>query len=151
MTDVNNNLETDSNKMQHDIDKLQSKYNKLNKEVEQLESNKTSIGSDLNQIHGEFEQINNSMEDILQKLNMLSEQYSHIGSEIDVKNVKIHSIKKFLSNSLKKMAVGTLCTVYAVADKTIEKTSCIRESLEDIAAEAQYANKKKKCPSTENS
>jgi len=150
MSDENNKVLTDPQKMQMDIEQLKLKYSKLDKDVKLLETCKIAQGSDLKQVHGEFEQTNKSIEEILQKLNNLSERYCEKGTERNDKNNVTHSMKNCLTNSLKNIAVGTLSVFYAVADKTVEKTSCIKEGFQDIAAEAQYENKKRRCQSVEN-
>ena len=143
MSDESNKVLTDPQKMQMDIEELNLKYSKLDKDVELLKTSKTAQGCDLKQVH-------KSIEEILQKLNNLSEGNCEKGTEINDKNNIVHSIKNSLTNSLKNIAVGTLSVFYAVADKTIEKTSCIKEGYQDIAAEAQYENKKRRCQLVEN-
>ena len=151
MSDVNNELQTNSNNMQQGFEELELKYSNLSKEIEKLESNKTSLGEELKQFHGEFEQINKSVEEILLKLNKLSVDYQGRKNNLGEAPSIMNSMKNLLTNPLRKIAVGTLSTVYAVTDRTMEKASSFRESLEDIVAEAQYANKKKKSPPIENS
>jgi len=151
MSENDNELQTKPHTMQKDIKELQLKYDKLSKEVKELESNKAALGSDMKNIKAEFEGVNKSIEDILQKLNSISDKFSEVGTKAHEEKVRTHSIRDYFSNSLKKIAVGTLSAVYSVADKTIETTSSFKESLEDIAAEAQYANKKRRMPPLENS
>lgn len=153
MSEINNksHIQIEPDKMQSDINELQSKFDNLSKEVNYLEKSKTDLGSDLQKIHEEFEQINKNIEEILEKINKLSGEYCEIGTEMDEKKTKTHSMKNFFTNSFRKIAVGTLTTVYAVADKTMEKTSGFKESFEDVAAEAQYNHKKKRSPAAETS
>ncbi len=143
MNNENNGLHTDPQKVPKDIDQLHSKYDNLSEKVKQLELNTTTIGADL-------KQINTNIDEILLKLNKLSDKYEEIEQEKAEENPIARSMKKIFTNPLRKIAVGTLSAVYAVADKTIEETSNFRESLEDIVAEAQYLNKKKKIPPVQN-
>lgn len=149
--EINNEMSTDSQKMQEQIQELQLKYEKLSQEVEQLENHKTNIGTDIKEIHGEFEQINKKIEMILEKLNGLSDEYDEMETDMDDEINITRSMKGFFTNPLRKIAVGTLSAVYAIADMTIEKTSSFKESLEDIVAEAQYSNKKRKFEPADNS
>lgn len=144
MSEENIELQQNSQKMQRDIDQLHSNYDNLSKEVTQLKINTTTIGGDL-------KQINKSIEIILLKLNKLSDEYEEIGSELAEEKPITHSMKKIFTNPLRNIAVGALSAVYSIADITIEKASSFRENLEDIVAEAQYSNKKKKMPPVENS
>mgnify|MGYP001605464350 CR=1 FL=1 len=141
MIDVDNKLRTDPHDLQQCVERLKSEYSKLSSEVEQLESDKTAQSLELSQINGQFKQINESIEKITHKLNENSINHCV--------NKTIRDRKNLITNSLKKIAVGTLSVVYAAADKTIEKASNLREGFEDIAAEAQYVNKKKECSSEE--
>ena len=151
MSNVNDESQTDPQQMQKEIQDLNTKYDNLSKEVIQLESNKATLSADLKEIHGEFEQINQSIEEILLKLNKISDEYIEMGSEMDEENSISHHMKRFFNHPIRKIAVGTLSAIYTVADKTMEKTSNFKESLEDIVAEAQYSNKKKKMATVENS
>lgn len=143
MSDVNNELVAEPQKQATDIDQLYSKYDGLSKVVNQLENNKSTIVEDL-------KQINTSIDEILLKLNKLSDEHEKAQNEVYEKHVIHDSMKKIFAHPLRKIAVSTLTAVYAVADSTIEKASNLRESLEDIVAEAQYSNKKKKMPPMEN-
>jgi len=151
MSDINNELQTDSNKMQEEIQDLRLKYNNLSTELVELESNKTELGTDIKEIHVEFDQINKSVEEILLKLNKLTYENDGMENVINKGTPITITMKNFFARPLRNMAVGTLSAVYAVADKTMEKASGFRESLEDIVVEAQYANKKKKIAPVENS
>jgi len=151
MNDVDNNVETNPHKIQPDIEELESKYDKINKKVKELKGNSIVLDLDIKQIHVEFEQVNKNIEDILQNLNILSDKYIKIGTKPNEVDNKIHSMKIFFTSSIKKIAVGTLCAIYCVTDKTIEKASNFKQSFENISAEAQYINKKKRCPSVDNS
>lgn len=151
MANINNKSQMDQHKMHHDIEDLIGKYEELNKEVEDLKSNKASIEGELKEFHGEFEKINKSVEQILQKIDKLSGGKIEKEEEADEGKADVHSMKKMFKNPLRKFAVGTLSVVYAVVDKTVEKTFNIKESFEDIVAEAQYANKKKKMKTVEES
>lgn len=149
MSDENCKVVTAPQKMQMGIEELNTKYCKLNEDIEQLKTCNTSQGSDLKKIQGEFEQTNKNIEEILQKLNELPDERFRKETKMDANNLT-HSIKSCFTNSLKKVAIGTLSAFYAVADVTIEKTSNIKEGFQDIAAEAQYENKKRKCQPAEN-
>lgn len=151
MNDIANNVQTNPHKKLQDIEELESKYDKINKEVKQLKGNNIALDIDIKQIHVEFKQVNKNIEDILQNLNKLSNKCIDIGNKTNEGDDKIHSMKIFFTSFLKKIAIGTLCVVYSVADKTIDKTSKFKQSFESISAEAQYVNKKKRCPSIENS
>ena len=150
MSDENSKVVTAPQKMQMEIEELNLKYGNLNKDVEQLKACNTSQNSDLKQIQGEFEQTNKNIGEILQKLNKLPDESFEKETEMDDKNCMTQSIKDGFTNSLKKIAIGTLSAVYAIADIAIEKTSDIKEEFQDIAAEAQYENKKRKCQPAED-
>lgn len=151
MSDENNELQEDLQKPHEDIDDLQSKYHALHQAVSQLENKKTSINSDIQQIRNEFEQMNTSMGEILQKLTKLSDDFVLANEKPDQEYKMMNSIRKMFTNPIRKMAVGTLSTVYMMTDKTIERTSSMKENLEDLVAEAKYENQKKKMGSIENS
>ncbi|MBC7958400.1 MAG: hypothetical protein H7X94_00910 [Vallitaleaceae bacterium] len=151
MSDENNELQSDPNKLHQDIEDLRLKYKTLSEDVTQLENNKATISTDIKQIHNEFEQINKNVGEILQKLSKLSDGFVENENKMEAENVPKKFMKNMFTNPLRKLAIGMLSAVYTVADKTIEKTSNVKESLEDIVAEAKYANKKSKMESAESS
>ena len=144
MTEMNNDIQTEQDKMQKDIQQLSSKYDFLSQEVQQLEKSKASLGEDFKQIHGKFENINKSISEIISKIDKISGEYVFENEEVPKDKGRSFSMKKIFLNPFRRLAVGTLSAVYAVADKTMEKSSNMKENFEDIVAEAQYAHKKKK-------
>ncbi|MDP4144572.1 MAG: hypothetical protein Q8936_08870 [Bacillota bacterium] len=151
MGEKNNESQLDSEKIQQEIQDLKSQYNELSSQVKQLENTNSALDTELKQMHGEFQQVNSNIQMILQKLNSVSKENGQMGVQMNADINMTASMKKVFSNPLRKVAVGTLSVMYAMADKTIEKTLSFKENLEDIVAEAQYINKKKKMTSVENS
>lgn len=137
MSNPNNESNNVQNqKIQEELNDLKNKYSNLLKEMQVLENNKDNINSlkqDIKSIHDGFEQINKNVEQLNDKLNTISQE-----SQMN------NQMKKMMRNPLRRLMVGTVSSVMFVVDKAVETTSGIRENLEDIVAEAQYENKKKR-------
>lgn len=127
-------------KYEQEIKDLNSKYEMLSKEVEKLIKNEESLRTSVNTIYNSFEKLNQNVEMILSKMDSLQnanfEQQQ--GPKMDL------NIGRKLGRGLRRLTVGTVGFVLGVRDRTAETVANFKEGFEDIVAEAQYNNRKKK-------
>lgn len=122
----------DQEKIYKELMSLKTNYTNLIKEVHDLENGQENIHDlrqDINSMLLQFNNINKNMEDITSKLDDMSE---------------LHMGNKKNTTSLKSITVSALSSILSIIDTTIEKTSGITEGLEDLFAEAQYENKRRR-------
>lgn len=136
--------------MESEIHELEERYSFLMKEVKELEESRNSMKENMNSVQASFEQINHNILDIMKRLDALSGVCENIKNEAkdDFFN-KRESMGSILTKPLRKLAVGTVSFFYTVADITMEGTANLKEGFEDIVAEAQYQNKKRRMKTTE--
>ncbi|MCY6370255.1 hypothetical protein [Clostridium ganghwense] len=147
-TNNQNNTTPNNNDIIKRIEALENNYNNLNNEISMLEKNRLEVNESLKSFDKNLEKINSNMESIMSKLENPPLQTTNASANFSKGKTSI-SIE--MHNPFRKLAVGILSGIYTVVDKTIETTSTMRENLEDIAAEAQYNNKKRRMNSAEQS
>ena len=153
--DHNNNSSTKieelQKKMQKELDDLQVKYSSISDQIQTLQNDKSDLKNSIKTMNDSFQQVSKNVEDILSKLNTISRDNEGFDDE-DMMDRKINvSLKKLIFNPLRKLAVGTIGSVLAVADTATEVTCGFKEGFEDIIAEAQYQRKKKHMVSMDES
>jgi len=146
-TTINN----DNNQLQQEIDDLRQKYDTLLKDVKGLEESKNNMNVIVENSYEVVQSVSKNVENIMNKLNNFKKDYENNSySNMFNENKMEFSMKKIFINPLRKIAVGTIQSVFLMMDKTVEGMSNAKEGFEDIVAEAQYENKKKHIEATEN-
>jgi chromosome segregation ATPase len=138
------------NAIESEIRELEERYSFLTKEVKDLEESKTVMKESMESVQDNFEQINQNISDIMKKLDMLAgtcENINHINKD-DFGDER-ESIGSIITKPLRRLAVGTVSFLYSITDATLEGASNIKEGFEDIVAEAQYENKKRRMRTAE--
>ncbi|MCX7904084.1 MAG: hypothetical protein N2486_06190 [Caloramator sp.] len=144
MSEVNNTNDFEK-RISKEINDLHAKYDMLSKEVEKLNKNDEALKESISHINSNFEKLNNNLEAILSKI----ETIPHINVE-EIKQPKEKvSVGRRVGRSLRRLVVGTVGVILDVKDKTTEGIANIREGFEDIIAEAQYNNRKKRMVAAE--
>ncbi|HEY8889163.1 MAG TPA: hypothetical protein VIM70_02735 [Clostridium sp.] len=139
-TTINN----DKNQLQQEIDDLRQKYDTLLKDVKGLEDSKNSMNDIVENSYEVVQSVSKNVENIMNELNNFKKDYENNSfSNMFNENKMEFSLKKILINPLRKIAIGTIQSVFLMMDKTVEGMSNVKEGFEDIVAEAQYENKKK--------
>ncbi|AKL96399.1 hypothetical protein CACET_c29550 [Clostridium aceticum] len=145
---TNSNTSIDQQNLEKELREIKNQYTLLVQELESLKKNDKKINSlqesiqsmqeefeDINETLQEISQMSTTMQDITDKLNNLSErQHKKMGM----------GMKMMPRNAVRKGIVKTLSSALTVVDMTVEKLSMAREGIEDIVAEAQYENKRKR-------
>ena len=105
---------------------LMKEFKSLKEKDDQLNKLKDSVMSS----QREFTEMNKSLQEITSKLNMMSER--------ERKSMKNRG------NILRRTAIKTVGSVLMVTDAAMRHVSMAREGIEDIVAEAQYENNRRR-------
>lgn len=145
-----NDIKKLEDKMLKELHELNERYNHLNDEIETLKSNKNDINNSINSMNDSLLQVSRNVESIVSRIDTLAQTSANasISKNINGKNVDI-SMKVMVGMPLRKLAVGTISSIFTIVDKAVETTACIREELEDIVAEAHYNKQKRQLSSIE--
>jgi ABC-type transporter Mla subunit MlaD len=143
-------METDSHasdlqikKMQEDIKEMNARFDALSGDVKILQESQAAIRENVNTVSGSFEKLSGSIEEIIRKLDAISEDQKKSGMS-KIMDDGEGFLNKAVRKPLRKLAVGTVSAIMAVADFAVEKAAGAKEGLEDIVAEASYHNKKRR-------
>lgn len=128
-----------------EIHDLEERYSFLINEVKELEDSKKNLKESMQTVQENFQEINTNISTIMKRLDKLAEVSSKVNEDAeDALNRDRESVSSIISKPFRKLAVGTVSVIYAVTDKAIEGAASIKEGFEDIVAEAQYENKKRR-------
>jgi DNA repair exonuclease SbcCD ATPase subunit len=145
MTENVDKLEQVKIQLQGEIDTLEERYAELNKGIESLENSKNYIKDSMKAVQDEFKETNENIKDILDRLDKLNTDIEQNMEEKPEENVKQGMFfQNVFKTPIRKLAVGTMSAVYALADKTAEGTSGIKDGLDDIVTEAKSKNEKRR-------
>ncbi|MEA4847575.1 MAG: hypothetical protein VB106_10125 [Clostridiaceae bacterium] len=136
-------------KMHEEFKELKANYTGLTKDVEALKKGQKEINENYKAINNNFDRINNNMDDLMAKVGKLVEQQDISMVEKVVGKAKEATRAGMLRRPLRRLVVGTISTVMSAADAASEGMAHIRENFEDIVAEAQYNNQKRRVKMTE--
>ena len=130
-------------KMQEDLKDMQTKYTGLVNDMKGLKAGQAGMQENITVLNGHYEKISGNMEMIMCKLDSISEdaQKNMMGKMMRQKQ---GVMSRMIKNPLRKLAVGTIGTLMSMGDYAAEKASNAKEGLEDIVAEANYNNKKRR-------
>jgi len=145
MTENIDKLEQVKIQLQGEIDTLEERYSSLSKGIKSLESSKNLIKDSMKSVQDKFKETNKNIKDILERLDKLNTDVEKNMEEKPQDNEK-HGMffQNVFRNPIRKLAIGTMSAVYVIADKTVEGTSGIKESLDDIVTEAKCKNEKRR-------
>ncbi|PAB60383.1 hypothetical protein [Anaeromicrobium sediminis] len=132
----------DQQKIQEELNEIKVQYSSLSKEINAIQNNEKAI-NDLKQrvetINKGLEQLNKNIQEISGKLNRMPNMHKTIMRK-----------KGMIRRAFRRGAIKTVEAFFCVADATAEKACCIKEGVEDIVAEAQYENQKRRMNLNEN-
>lgn len=137
-------------KIQLELDDLQKKYSNLSMQIQDLQNDKSDLKNSMKTMNDSFQQVSKNVEDILAKLNNIDRSDKKLHDDMTDEKTDF-SVKKIIFNPLRKLAVGTIGSVFSVVDKTTELTYGFKEGFEDIVAEAQYQRKRKQMAAMDES
>jgi hypothetical protein len=134
-----------SEQINQEVSELKQKYDSLIQKVAAIEKQNTHRGHSIKQTENNFEVINNNLRELVKKIDLMVEdkETNKMSNKIRKNNF---SLMNMIKTPIKRIAISTMRTLFTMADYASEKASSTRESLEDIAAEAQYESKKKRQP-----
>jgi chromosome segregation ATPase len=130
--------------MQKQILALEAKYNQLMQSVTKLEKEQSSLSQNINTMYASFDNMNRNVESIMEKVNKLCEnQEMSMMGKVFNKN-RGFSLMNMVGSGARKVAVGVVTSALMVTDAVTETVSGVKEGFEDIVAEAQYMNQKRR-------
>jgi|GEM_PF-991979 len=112
----------------HSIKENDSKITKLKENIEVMQNEFKVMNKNLHEIS----QMSASIKELNEKINMLAE------------DSKCKRERQEMGSIFRRAAVKTVGSFLTVSDIAIEKASLAKEGIEDIVAEAQYENTKKR-------
>ncbi|WP_297428277.1 hypothetical protein [Clostridium sp.] len=132
-----------SENLNQEFNELKEKYNSLIQKVDNLEMENSHRENSVKQMENNFEVINNNIKELMEKIDSIIEdkETSKMFSSVRRSN---SSIMNMITMPMRKATVNTMRAIFSVADFASEKVATARENLEDIVAEAQYENKKRR-------
>jgi predicted nuclease with TOPRIM domain len=134
----------DVTEMQEKILALEAKYSQLLQSVTKLEKEQSSLAQNINTMYASFDNMNRNVENIMEKVNKLcaNQEMSMMGRMFD-KHRGV-SLTRMVGSGARKVAVGAVTTALMVSDAVTETVAGVKEGFEDIVAEAQYMNQKRR-------
>ena len=143
-------MNNDKDKLQMEINELSKKYEALLKDVKCLEDSKNSMKNIVENSYEVVQNVSKNVENVMNDLNNMKNDYkNNVTSNIKNDEKMKFPMKEMFINPLRKIAIGTMQTAFLMMDKTVEGMSNAKEGFEDIVAEAQYQNKKKRLETNE--
>lgn len=133
MDETKNNSTLEQQKIEKELQELKNQYSSLMKEFKSLKEKDDQLNKLKDSVMSsqrEFTEMNKSLQEITSKLNMMSER--------ERKSMKNRG------NILRRTAIKTVGSVLMVTDAAMRHVSMAREGIEDIVAEAQYENNRKR-------
>jgi len=151
MEETINETEQFRKKIQEQLDEYKTKFDQLGSEIQILKSSKSNFEENIKMINGNLQEVSKNVENIINRIDELSNKSDVFFEKSIADKIINFSIKKIVKFPLRKIAVGTISSIFTIVDKTMEATSTVREGFEDIVAEAHCEMQKKRMPSVEES
>lgn len=151
MEETINETEQFQKKIQEQLDEYKTKFDQLGSEIQILKSSKSNFEENIKMINGNLQEVSKNVENIINRIDELSNKSDVFFEKSIADKIINFSIKKIVKFPLRKIAVGTISSIFTIVDKTMEATSTVREGFEDIVAEAHCEMQKKRMPSVEES
>lgn len=124
-----------SEEIYQEINELKKQYESLIQRFDNLEKENT-------QKDNNFASVNNSLKELMGKIDsMIEEKETNKMFNVGRRDF---SFMNMITTPMRKATVGTMRAVLSMTDFTSEKVAHAREGLEDIVAEAQYENQKRR-------
>lgn len=139
---TNGTVENERKLASNEIEDLYKKYDSLNKKVEQIEKEHRNTENSMKRIENSVESMSTNFEQLMKKLDSVME-LKEAGKMFQKDLGKNLSFHRMVKQPMRKLAVGTMSTVFQISSYASEKISGAREGLEDMVAEAQYNSRKK--------
>lgn len=132
-----------SEQFNKEINELKQKYESIIQRLDSIEKENTHREHSIKRIENSFEVINNNMKELMGKIDLMIEDKETNKMFNNVARSGF-SLMNMIKRPIRRLTVGTMSTLFTIADYASEKTACAKESLEDIVAEAQYESKKRR-------
>ncbi len=130
-------------KIIQEINTLRDKYETLSKKVDRIEKESKNTENSIKRIENSMGMMNNHFEELMKKLDNIVED-KESNKMFNEERKSNFSLKGMLTRPIRKLVVGTMSSVFSLADYASEKAAYAREGMEDIIAEAQYKSKLRK-------
>ena len=151
MEETINETQQFQKKIQEQLDEYKTRFDQLGSEIQILKSSKSNFEENIKMINGNLQEVSKNVENIINRIDELSNKSDVFFEKSIADKIINFSIKKIVKFPLRKIAVGTISSIFTIVDKTMEATSTVREGFEDIVAEAHCEMQKKRMPSVEES
>lgn len=130
-------------KFNNEIIDLKQKYETIIKRLDVIEKESTETENSIKKIENNFSLMNNNFKELMGKIDTIIEDKEVNKMFNNVKRGSF-SLMGMISRPMRRLAVGTMRSMFSVADFASEKVSYAREGVEDMVAEAQYESKKRR-------
>lgn len=138
-------MSVDNRDIREEMRLMEDKLKTLSEEIEKLSNSQNSLKTTVDSANTSFQGISNNLNDMMTKVNKLYEQSeTSMMDRILNQRVGNMSMMGMLGSTTKKLAIGVVSAGMIFSDIAMESLSSAREGLEDIVAEAQYMNRKRK-------
>ena len=124
-----------SEEIYQEINELKKQYESLIQRFDNLEKENT-------QKDNNFASVNNSLKELMGKIDSIIEEKET--TKMFNVGKRDFSFMNIITTPMRKATVGTMRAVLSMTDFASEKVAHAREGLEDIVAEAQYENQKRR-------
>jgi predicted nuclease with TOPRIM domain len=132
-----------SEQLNKEVNELKGKYESLMEKLVNIEKESANKENNIKQMENNFEVINNNIKELMNKIDSMVEdrEASKMFNNFRMNN---SSFMNMIRMPMRKATISTMRTIFSLADYASEKMAYAREGLEDIVAEAQYENKKRR-------
>ncbi|AOY74516.1 hypothetical protein [Clostridium formicaceticum] len=144
--DQNTNSNVNQQNLEKELKEIKNQYTLLAQELENVKKNDKKINSlqeSMQSMQEEFEDINETLQEISQMSKTMQDITDKLNN-LTANQQKRKGMGMMPRNAFRKGIVRTLSSALTVVDMTVEKMSMAKEGIEDIVAEAQYENKKRR-------
>lgn len=117
----------------------------LTNKVKTMEDNNAEIRKNIDELYLSINQMSMNMEKMMNKFDSIAIEQLMKKEQPETQQHQ----KNIVARPLRTIMIGVLSGVYAITDKTTEVFSGVRENFEDVVAEAQYNNKKRRMNKTQ--
>ncbi|OOM78939.1 hypothetical protein [Clostridium sp. BL-8] len=129
--------------LNQEINGLKGKYDSLLQKLDSIEKENAQKENNIKQMENNFTVINNNLKELMEKIDSVIEEKETTKMFSNTRKNNF-SFMNMVASPMRKATVGTMRAVFSMTDYASEKVAHAREGLEDIVAEAQYENKKRR-------
>lgn len=123
-------------------EEIYQEINELKKQYESLIQRFDNLEKDNTQKENNFSDVNNTLKELMGKIDSIIEE-KETNKMFNTKRSDF-SLMNMITTPMRKATIGTMRAVLSMTDFASEKVAHAREGLEDIVAEAQYENQKRR-------